>query len=163
MSPISTGFALAAGFLGLRWGPTVALRRDVINFSVSPSVVVQSLKDGLGSDLQSVLAAGDDRLVRRFEGTAGRFTYQTVELVRFEPEAVTFEHLSGPFLSCDERFDVRATDGGSAVTHSGTFRLRGGLWTAALALGPVKRAFEEHVRSHLNELADELGGSSNEG
>jgi len=160
MSLLSTALAFVAGLAGLRWTPTVELRRDVVDFAVPPSAIMARMRDGLQGDPESVLAAGDDRVVRRFEGTAGRFSYRTVELVSFEPEAVTFEHLAGPFRSCHERFDIRATDHGSTVTHSGTYQLRGGLWTAPLAFGPVKRAFEQHVVDHLGQLSDELSGSA---
>jgi hypothetical protein len=41
-------------------------------------------------------------------------------------------------------------------THSGSFSLRGGLWTAALAICPVKKAFETHVRGHFDALVVEF-------
>jgi hypothetical protein len=37
-----------------------------------------------------------------------------------------------------------------------SFKLHGGLWTAPLALTLVRRAFETHVRGHLEALAEEL-------
>jgi hypothetical protein len=37
-------------------------------------------------------------------GSAGRFSYRTVELVVFESDAITFAYLSGPFLRCHEWF-----------------------------------------------------------
>ena len=83
----------------------------------------------------------------------GRFVVQDVPEGEVE---VTFEHLAGPFQSCHERFDLSATNTGSTVTHTGTFQLRGGIWTAALAVGPVKQAFEHHVQSHLQALSAEL-------
>jgi hypothetical protein len=157
MRLLFTTFAgLVAGFVGLRWAPTVTLRRDVVPVDASPAVVVAELRRRFLSGPENILASGDDRVVRRFEGTEGRFSYRTVELVTFEPDAVTFEQLAGPFQSCHERFDLSATNTGSTVTHTGTFQLRGGIWTAALAVGPVKHAFEHHVQTHLQALSAEL-------
>lgn len=103
------------------------------------------------------MIAGDDRrVVRRFSGRAGRLTYATVEIVGFEADAITFEHLRGPFAACHERFDLTSTATGSRVTHSGTFTLRGGLWTWPFAVLVVRRAFERHVREHLVGLRGEL-------
>ena len=149
----ATCAGLVAGFVGFRWAPTVTLRRDDVSIDAPPAVVVAELRKRFSSDENSILVGGGERLVRRFEGTAGRFSYHTVELVIFEPDGVTFEHLAGPFKSCHERFDLRATDTGSTITHTGSFRLRGGVWTAALAAGPVKHAFEHHVQLHLRALA----------
>lgn len=82
-----------------------------------------------------------------------------MELVKWETDAITFEHLAGPFTECHERFEVTPCSTGTQVTHTGSFRLRGGLWTALLAIGPVKRAFEANVHRHLDALATELDRS----
>ncbi len=137
--------------------PQVSLREDVVVLPGPPDEVIARLRNRLRSD-DRVLAGDEHRAVCRFDGRAGVFPYHTIEVVTFELEAVTFEHLRGPFASCHERFDLSRTGGGSVLTHSGTFRLRGGLWTWPLAVGPVKRAFEHHVRTHLEQLRDEPGG-----
>jgi hypothetical protein len=116
-SLFTTCAAFVAGFVGLCWAPTVTLRRDVVPAGASPAVVVAELRKRFSSDRDSILAEGGDRLVRRFEGTAGRFSYRTVELVTFEPDAVTFEHLAGPFRSCHERFDLSATNTGRSLVR----------------------------------------------
>lgn len=97
-------------------------------------------------------------MVRRFAGTAGRFRYRTVEVVSFESDAITFEHLRGPFFECRERFDVVAICDHSTVIHSEYFRLRGGLWLWPLARVAVRPTFERHVRDHLEQLGFELAG-----
>ena len=106
-----------------------------------------------------ILAIERDRLVRRFVGTEGPFKFKTVEVVRYEDCAITFEHLAGPFHKCNERFEFEATPSGTLLTHSGNFRLRGGLWTAGLAIGPVKKAFESHVHGHFQNLANEVSAT----
>lgn len=108
-----------------------------------------------GSSLEDILAVESARLVRRFAGTEGPFKFQTVEVVSKETTAIAFVHIAGPFAECSERFNFASTATGALVTHSGAFRLRGGLWTAPLAIGPVKKAFENHVHYHLHALADE--------
>lgn len=79
-------------------------------------------------------------------------------LVNFSDSQVTFDHLAGPFAKCHETFDLQpSADGlGTCLVHSGTYRLRGGLWTALLALGPVKMAFEAPVREHMQDIAHTL-------
>lgn len=74
-----------------------------------------------------VESSGPDEVVARFAGRAGPFSYRTREAVRFESQAVTFEHLEGAFRSCAERFVVRDGPSGSNVAHEGTFTMRGGL------------------------------------
>lgn len=146
--------AASVGALFIR--PRVELARDSIEVQASPEELIETFRKRFGDSPDDILAMEDDRLVRRFAGSEGKFTFNTVEVVRYEDAAITFEHLAGPFAECNERFDFQATPSGTMLTHSGSFRLRGGLWTAPLAIGPVKKAFEAHVRGHFENLAAEF-------
>ena len=157
LNVLKTATTAAGAFAGLRWAPTVELRRDTVHLGRSAEHVIALLRERLlNADPGDILAAEQDRIVRRFAGSAGRFTYRTTELVTFESHGVTFEHLAGPFKTCHERFDLVNVGSGSTITHSGSFQLRGGIWTAPLALVPVKSAFEAHVLSHFEAMAAEL-------
>lgn len=135
--------------------PRVELAVDTVHIAASPSIVITDLTRRM-SDGPDVIAADDHRVVRRFAGTAGRFRYRTVEIVSFEDDAVTFEHLRGPFAECRERFQLTPEGAGTRLTHSGSFRLRGGLWLWPLALWGIRPAFEHHVRHHLDQMSVEL-------
>jgi hypothetical protein len=52
------------------------------------------------------LIQGANVVVAQFEGRAGMFRYETVELIRFSQQGVTFEYLRGPFRSCFEWFNI---------------------------------------------------------
>lgn len=143
-----------AAMTGLALRPKVILATDSVEVGLPTDTVVQQFRDRMGSG-NEVIAASGDRLVRRFSGRAGRFRYATVEVVTFGPTSITFEHLRGPFASCSERFDAAPSGAGTMLTHSGSFVLRGGLFTWPLARTAVKRAFEQHVREHMRLLADE--------
>lgn len=147
-----------AGVAAAALRPPVRLAEDGVHLPLAPQDVVESfrLRMATGPD---VMVAGDDALLRGFSGRAGVFPYRTVEIVRFEPTAITFEHVRGPFAMCFERFDVTVEGAGSRLKHSGRFILRGGLLTWPLAVGPVKRAFEGHVQRHLEAMARELATS----
>ncbi len=137
----------------------MTLAEDTVVIDSSPEHLVGRFRERLGAG-DDVIAAQQDRLVRRFHGQAGRFRYDTVEIVTFGPSSITFEHLDGPFTRCAEMFEfVRGTTG-TSVTHSGTYARRGGLWTWPLARTAVKSAFERHVHEHLTALRDELSDYS---
>ncbi len=146
-----------ATLAGLAVSPTVTLAEDQVDLPIPPGRLVEEFRRRFSESEADMLANGGNRLVRRFAGKAGPFPYRTVELVEIHADAITFEHLSGPFSHCRERFQFRPNGEGTRVTHTGTFRLRGGLWTAPLAIGPVKQAFEAHVREHLLAMVAELG------
>jgi len=146
--------AVAATLVGLAVKPRVHLREDHVLFAAPPDTVLAHFRARFADDPE-VIAADADRLVRRFQGRAGPFPYRTVEIVGFESGAVTFEHLRGPFATGHERFDLTPSGAGTRLTHRGTFRLKGGLWTWPLAVGPVRRAFEAHVLAHLQTLQAE--------
>lgn len=145
--------ALTLGGIAIK--PRVTLRQDQVVLAVPPDDVLVHLRERF-SQGPGVVAADSNRVVRHFSGRAGPFPYRTVEIVSFEPGAITFEHLQGPFAACHERFDLTLTSTDTRLTHSGSFRLRGGIWTWPLAVGPIKRAFEDHVAEHLRRLRDEL-------
>lgn len=148
-----------ATLAGLAVSPTIKLAEDQVDLPIPPDRLVEEFRRRFSESEADILADGGNRLVRRFAGKAGPFPYRTVELVEIHADAITFEHLSGPFSHCSERFQFTPSDGGTRATHTGTFRLRGGIWSAALAIGPVKRAFEAHVREHLHALGAELAST----
>lgn len=153
MRAFQLGITSIASIGALFIRPRVGLARDSIEVALPPAELIEVFRQRFASSPDDILAIEADRLVRRFAGTEGRFKFETVELVRYEEHAITFEHLAGPFSACSERFDFAPSSAGTLLTHSGSFRLRGGLWTAWLAFGPVKKAFETHVRGHFDELA----------
>jgi len=128
--------------------PTVRLAPESVSVDISAIEVIAEFRNRM-SDGDDVVAASGDTVVRRFSGQAGHFRYSTVEVVRFGPTWLTFDHLKGPFKSCSERFEAVTTPQGAQLTHTGTFSLRGGLFTWPLARTAVKRAFEQHVRDHM--------------
>ena len=135
--------------------PRVEMDEDSVEVGLTPSVVLANMRERFASSPDDILAIDSDRLVRRFSGSEGSFNYETIEVVRYEEDAVTFEHIAGPFAECNERFQLTEIPGGTRLTHTGYFRLRGGLWTAPLAMGPVKKAFENHVNGHFQTMANE--------
>lgn len=146
--------------VGMKIRLGVRLAEDVVVVDVAPGELVERFRSRI-SDGPDVLAAERERLVRRFRGRAGHFRYETVESVTFDPTAILFEHLAGPFARCRETFSLEHVDGGrTRITHAGTFVLRGGLWTWPLARTAVKQAFERHVHEHLTLLRDEVQSST---
>ena len=159
MRPVPFLACAAASLVALRWTPTVTLAEDTVVIDTSPEHLVGRFRELLGAG-DDVIAAQQDRLVRRFHGQAGRFRYDTVEIVTFGPSSITFEHLAGPFARCAELFEFARGTTGTSVSHSGTYALRGGLWTWPLSRTAVKQAFERHVHEHLTSLRDELAHCS---
>jgi hypothetical protein len=156
MGLMRIGLAVTGTLVGVTIGPTVTLRPDEIDVDVAPDELIAYFRARLATAKDEIIADDGDRLVRRFEGKAGPFPYRTVELVTYHLDGITFDHLAGPFLRCHERFSFDTIATGTRVIHTGTFRLKGGIWTAPLALTGVRRAFETHVRQHLEELATEI-------
>jgi hypothetical protein len=156
MTKAGSALTIAAAFGGLAIKPTVTLRPDEVDIAVSPDLLLAHFRRTFADDQERIIADEGHRLVRRFSGQAGPFPYRTIEIVTHHPDAVTFEHIAGPFSHCHERFQLDAIPTGTRMTHTGSFRLRGGLFTAPLALTSVRRAFETHVRQHLEALAEEL-------
>jgi hypothetical protein len=109
------------------------------------------LQAQMRGDLVSRLLVQDaNAAVARFEGRAGIFRYETVELIRFSDQGVTFEHLRGPFRSCIERFEfVPLADGAHALEHRGTFVMRGGLLGWLFGVLVIRGAFDRLVASHM--------------
>lgn len=134
--------------------PRVELDEDSVDVGLEPDQLLADMKERFASSPDDILAMEPDRLVRRFAGSEGKFSYKTVEVVRYEDDAITFEHIAGPFAECEERFQLTPIPSGTRLTHTGHFRLRGGLWTLLLAIGPVKKAFETHVHGHFENLAN---------
>ena|GEM_PF-1426673 len=132
-------------------GPRLDLPVRRVPLSQPPGQTMASLTAGLS---RSVLVRDGDAAVARFAGRAGIFRYETVELIRFSDQGVSFEHLHGPFRRCAERFDlVTLDDGSNGIEHRGYFVMRGGLLGWVLGMLVVRRVFDEHVASHLQSLA----------
>jgi hypothetical protein len=159
MRPVPLLAYAVASFAALRWTPTVTLAEDTVVIEASPGQLVGRFRERLGAG-DEVIVAQQDRVVRRFHGQAGRFRYHTIEVVTFGPSWITFEHLDGPFARCAELFEFARRTTGTSVSHSGTYALRGGLWTWPLARTAVKSAFERHVHEHLTTLCDEFAPRS---
>lgn len=96
--------------------PNVSLDVDQVYLDRSPPDVLAHLRERLARSAD-VIADSGERAVYRFCGKAGRFSYVTIELITFEPAAISFEHLRGPFATCNERFELSPTVTGSRLTH----------------------------------------------
>jgi hypothetical protein len=105
------------------------------------------MRGGLASRL---LVQDANAAVARFDGRAGIFRYDTVELIHFSDQGVTFEHLRGPFLSCIERFEfVPLADHAYVLEHRGTFVMRGGLLGWLFGVLAIRGVFDRLVASHM--------------
>lgn len=159
--PRSWASCLARAVVGiLLWE---AARRAGRGIELRPhSVEVRAPRERVAARLREKLGAGDvlleagDALVARFSGTAGAFSYATVEVVSFTQDEIRFEHLGGTFAACTERFLLGELEGRTRIVHVGEFRLRGGLVAWLLAGRAVRSGFEAHVAQHLDLLAAEL-------
>ena len=141
------GFAGGVAALWIR--PAVALRPHTVRTGDAPCTVRERFRRQLEVH-GDIVATDGQRIVARFAGEAGMFRYHTVELVSFLPDAVTFEHLRGPFNECRERFHVTPrAGGGSVVTHDRTFTMRLGLLGWLLGVTVVRPTFERHVAAHM--------------
>ena len=136
--------------------PSLTLRDHTVRFpGLSPADVIDRFRARL--DLHpDVVAAGDDTIVARFEGKAGPMPYRTLEVVGLETDRVTFEHLRGPFIRCDEAFEVRAAGDGSDVTHVGSFTMRGGVVGWLLGRIWIRGLFERHVAAELTKMSTDM-------
>lgn len=137
----------------------VTLRRQEVHLDADVITVLSRLRDRLGAG-SDVVAAEGDRIVRRFAGSAGRFEFATVELLEFDDDGISFQHLRGPFAACRERFDLRASEQGSLLIHTGTFSMKGGAWSWLFGVAFVKPAFDAHVRQHMLDLQQEFAADS---
>lgn len=158
---VTAGAVAALGALAVR--PTVRLVADQVEVDAGPEQVIANLRDWITRS-EGVIARGDHSVVCRFSGRAGPFRYATVEVVTFEPSAITFEHLRGPFAACHERFDLTRTDTGTRLVHTGTCQRldvfpAGGLWTWPFARLVVRGTFERHVREHLHSMREHLAAT----
>jgi len=128
-------------------GPPITLPVRRVRLERTPEQLQAQMRGGLASRL---LVQDANAVVARFEGRAGIFRYETVELIRFSDQGVTFEHLRGPFRSCIERFEfVLLADGAYALEHRGTFVMRGGLLGWLFGILVIRGAFDRLVASHM--------------
>jgi hypothetical protein len=146
--------AVAARALTVGAGPPIRLRPYTLRLNRDPEKVLAELRAQL-EYAPNVLVRSGDSLVASFAGRAGALRYRTVELVRFSDRQVTFEHLSGPFRSAQESFDVVSLpDGSPALEHRGRFAMRYGLFGWIFGRLVIRRIFEGLVASHMAQLAD---------
>ncbi len=155
--------AIAARALTVGAGPPIRLRPHSVRLKGAPEEVVAGLRAQFDA-APNVLVRSADSLVATFSGHAGAFRYRTVELVRFSDRRVTFEHLSGPFQSAQESFNlVSLPAGGAVLEHRGHFTMRFGLVGWVFGRLVVRRMFEALVATHMarlvNESADASGSS----
>ncbi|SRR6266852_3398684 len=128
-------------------GPPITLPVRRVRLEQTPEQLQAQMRGGLASRL---LVQNTNAAVARFEGRAGIFRYETVELIRFSDQGVTFEHLCGPFRSCFERFEfVPLADGAYALEHRGIFVMRGGLLGWLFGVLVIRGAFDRLVASHM--------------
>lgn len=146
-------------FAASRIRPGLRLRAHRARVAATPERLARELRDRLVSG-GDVVVAEEEAMVSRFSGTAGRFRWNTVELVRFRPERIEFEHLGGTFRGTIERFALAPVEGGTEVSHTGTLRMPGGLLGWAVGLVFARRAFEEHVAEHMDVMVERHRTSS---
>jgi hypothetical protein len=128
-------------------GPPIMLPVRRMRLEQTPEQMKAQMRDGLASRL---LIQDANAAVAQFEGGAGIFRYETVELIRFSDQGVTFEHLRGPFQSCVERFEfVPLADGGYAFEHQGTFVMRGGWLGWLFGILVIRGVFDRLVATHM--------------
>lgn len=148
--------ALTARALTVGAGPPIRLRPHTRRLNRAPESVLAELRAQL-EDAPNVLVRSGHSLVASFAGRAGAFRYRTVELVRFSDRQITFEHLSGPFRSAQESFEVVSLrDGSPALEHRGQFVMRSGLFGWILGRLVIRRVFERLVEEHMAQLADAI-------
>ena len=128
-------------------GPPITLPVRRVRLEQTPEQMKAQMRGGLASRL---LVQDANAAVARFEGRAGIFHYETVELIRFSDQGVMFEHLRGPFRSCIERFEfVPLADGAYALEHRGTFVMRGGLLGWLFGVLVIRGVFDRLVATHM--------------
>ncbi len=149
--------AIAARALTIGAGPPINLRPHTVRLNGPQEKIVAELRAQVDG-APNLLVKSDDALVATFGGREGPFRYRTVELVRFADRRVTFEHLSGPFRSAQESFDlVTLPDGSAALEHRGQFVMRFGLLGWIFGRLAVRQMFEALVATHMARLVDEAG------
>lgn len=134
-------------------GPPIRLKPYRLQPEFPAERVLADLQAGLESSPNVVLRSKDG-IVARFEGKAGRFSYHTVELVRFTDRHITFQHLQGPFKSSIESIEVVELEyGRTTLEHRGQFVMRAGIAGWLLGRLVVRRVFERLAASHMEGIA----------
>jgi hypothetical protein len=132
-------------------GPPITLPVRRVRLEQTPEQMTAQMRDGLAS---RILIQDANAVVAQFEGRAGIFRYETVELIRFSDQGVTFEHLRGPFQSCVERFEfVPLADGAYAFEHQGTFVMRGGSLGWLFGILVIRGVFDRLVAKHMQTFS----------
>ena len=140
----------------------VVARRIHLPIAIAPhSVVTEGLVDDVFDRMRSqfqsnpnVVITDGDRILARFAGRAGPFAFQTAEVISFGDRHITFEHVGGTFLACQETFAFRPEDDGhTRIEHSGSFTMRGGLPGWLLGVVMVRRLFRTHVTDAMQHSA----------
>jgi hypothetical protein len=144
---------LCFGVAQLFFRPSLRLREHTVQFDGVERSEVRGRFQARLADNPDVVVGTDDVVVARFAGKAGPVPFRTVEVVRLLDDRASFEHLRGPFVRCEEVFELRPGRDGTAVTHSGTFTMRGGLigWLGGLVW--VRGLFERHIAAEMDHMA----------
>jgi len=147
----------AAAARSLSAAPSIQLRASSVAIQATPSEVVAAFRDHVAAT-PGLLCVSGDTAVARFAGRAGPYQFATAEVIRFNRAAVQFEHLAGPFQSCNEQFAITDNrDGTSNVVHEGTIRMRHGLLGWLLGFGVARPLFEMVSERELRLLPQRLG------
>jgi hypothetical protein len=146
---------------GGRWrNRRIELPARSIDVGAPVSAVMEDFRSRL-TEMPGVICQVADTVVARFSGRVGPYRGHTVEVVRFEVDSLTFEHLAGPFRACHEIFAVRPdTDDTAIVEHRGWLVMKFGPlgWLAGLLL--ARPAFDRVIARELQGLADRLGDAA---
>lgn len=134
----------------------IDLRAHTVTFDGAPAEVRRIFERKL-LDNPGLESSRPGEIVARFSGSAGPLSYRTREVVRLTDEAITFEHLEGPFHSCHERFVLRSEGATSTVCHDGTFTMRWGLAGWLFGLIVVRPLFERLIAGELDRMTGDMG------
>jgi hypothetical protein len=92
---------------------------------------------------------------------------EAMELVRVEPDRVTYRHLSGPLPGTEEEFVLGETDGRTTVTYRGRIPISfwglGGLVAKALVLPEYNRLIGVHMDALKRTAEGRAGRRRREG
>ncbi|MDE3076006.1 MAG: hypothetical protein KGJ86_11310 [Chloroflexota bacterium] len=162
--PGITRWALTLAVLAWAWARRVHAPISIPPHGVSVDGCAGEVLERVWQQFENgpnVVVHGDGRVLARFTGKAGPFSYQTAEVVSRLPDGMSFEHVGGTFYACRETFTVRDVGAGrTRIDHAGTFTMRGGLAGWLLGMLVVRRLFQDHVTEAMRRSsgAVELGG-----
>lgn len=157
---VQSGVPLAIAALSSQIRPLIRLSPHAVEVEANREVLVADIRERLSTNAD-VLLDGPDGIVARFAGRAGPLPYRTLELVRFHPDRIDFEHLGGSFHSASESFALtNGRSGGTRMEHAGEFRMHGGLLSWPCGRFVVKPLFERHVAEHMAKTRERFRNSA---